>query len=166
MKKIPLSQGKFALVDDKDYAFLMQWKWCLSSKRYAARNENYYKADGKRTTRTIAMHQVLNKAPKGKLTDHRDGDGLNNQRYNLRTATKSQNMRNRKSSKDSSSKYLGVSFVKKWNKYRASISLGNGKTKSIGGFYKTDKDAAKAYNIEALKYHGDFARLNKIEGVR
>lgn len=87
---IPLTQGKFALVDEADYEWLNQWNWQLSNG-YAVRSRRIPK--GKR--QAIYMHRVVCNAPIGTEVDHLDSDGLNNRRSNLRIATTSQNQRNR-----------------------------------------------------------------------
>lgn len=159
MKQIPLSKGKFALVDDEDYEYLMQWIWfCKVDKRgreYAVRNCS---DGGKRTT--LPMHRVIMNTPDGMETDHRYGDGLNNQRYNLRICTKNQNQHNQTPRSNTRSKYKGVDFHKPSNKWRARIML-NKRHIQIGMF-ESEVDAAQAYNFAATEHHGDFAHLNKI----
>jgi len=78
MKKIQLTQGHFTLIDDEDYDFLMQWKWCYSGHGYAMRSELISRINGKRKQNQIYMHRIINKTPRGAITDHIDGDGLNN----------------------------------------------------------------------------------------
>jgi hypothetical protein len=94
--------------------------------------------------------------------DHRDIDSSNDRIENLRPASRRQNNKNKKSAKNSYSKYLGVSWHKKLNKWRASINLGNKTTKHIGVFIN-ENDAAFAYNEKAKEIHGEFANLNIIE---
>lgn len=159
MKEIKLTQQKVSLVDDEDYEFLNQWKWCAAKSKsglfYAVRK---FRTDGNQTT--ILMHRVImGVLDKKVLVDHQDMDGLNNQRYNLRIATYSQNNANRSSRKDSSSKYLGVDRHK--GKWRVKIGK-NGKCYHVGMFSNED-DAALAYNEAALKHHGEFANLNEFE---
>ncbi len=88
MKEIPLTQGKVALVDDEDYEYLTQWKWCYN--RYAVRC-----IGPKNHRQRIAMHQVILNPPEGLETDHIDRNKLNNQRSNLRAVTRSENMQNK-----------------------------------------------------------------------
>src|SRR5882672_1260288 len=114
-KQIPLSRGQFATVDDADFSFLMQWKWHIketTTKCYAVRTA--YR-DGVR--QEILMHRALMDADRRQFAriDHRDGDGLNNQRHNLRPATHVQNMHNRQKTQGSySSPYKGVFRVTAW----------------------------------------------------
>lgn len=95
MKQIPLTKGLIALVDDADYDFLSQWKWCASfeAKYYAVRwSRKEEHGDGKRFK--IRMHRVvMGLREKGtEVVDHKDNDGLNNQRSNLEIVTSLENM--------------------------------------------------------------------------
>lgn len=97
------------------------------------------------------------------IVDHIDGNKLNNCWDNLRAANSNENARNVSSAKNSSSKYLGVSFIKARNKWFACITI-DGKTKSLGR-YASEEDAARAYDAAAIMYYGEFARLNFREDV-
>lgn len=157
MKIIPLSQGKITLVDDADFEWLSQWKWYANKNHntfYACRNE---KLNGK--TRLILMHrQILGINDPRIFGEHRDRDGLNNQRINLRTANNSENQKNKKAR--GTSKYLGVSWDKFSKKWVSHISL-NRKVKHLGLF--TDEiQAAIAYNEAAKIHHKEFANINII----
>lgn len=159
MKKIPLSQGKFALVDDADFEWLNQWNW------YANKNHNTYyavrsgKLNGKNTL--ILMHrQILGLTDPKIYGEHWDGDGLNNQRSNLRPATNSENQKNKKSKTNGTSKYLGVSWDKGCRKWVCHINI-DGKAKYLG-LFTDETQAALKYNEYAKIHHGDFARLNII----
>jgi hypothetical protein len=104
MKEIQLTKGCVAKVDDEDYEYLMQWKWQAGSKkRYAQRARII---NGK--VSSTMMHRVIMNITDTKVhIDHKDGDGLNNQKSNLRPCTRNQNQANRKKSKSGVSKYLG-----------------------------------------------------------
>lgn len=91
MKQIPLTKGKFALVDDEDFERISRWKWYCCSRGYAARSIR----EGKKV-RMIRMHRILNNTNSELHTDHIDGDRLNNQKDNLRSCTHAENMRHRK----------------------------------------------------------------------
>src|SRR3990167_622 len=115
MRLIPLTQGKFALVDDEDFEFINQFRWSAEKNRgkktwYARTNSKT--AKGKRET-CLRMHRLILKLEKGdkKIVDHRDGNGLNNQRTNLRLASTFQSMANRGIRKDSKSGFKGVSLI-------------------------------------------------------
>ncbi len=158
MKKILLTRGKFAIVDDEDFEFLMQWKWKCSGHGYAVRNKHIGTVGGKRVQERIYMHRLIMNALKGQYTDHINGDGLDNRRCNLRLCTNQQNAANsKKYSIPTSSKYKGVSWDKKNKKWRASIHVL--KTIFLGRF-DSEEDAAKAYNEAAIKYHDKFSRIN------
>jgi len=109
----------------------------------------------------ILMHREIMNAEKGQMIDHIDGSGINNTKKNLRFCTYLQNARNRKPGKDSASKYIGVCWHKKNKRWVASIHP-NRESKYLG-CYKSEKEAAGVYNKAALKYYGEFARLNVIQ---
>ena len=156
MKLIPLTQGKFAQVDDADFEWLSQWKWHFNG-RYAARRDYDGVLRGTKG-KMVFMHRQINKTPAGFDTDHRDGNKLNNQRYNFRTVTEHQNGMN--ISPWHGNKYKGFYFDKKRNVFQVRIKY---MYKFIYlGHRETELDAALLYNEGALKYHGEFARLNII----
>jgi hypothetical protein len=97
-------------------------------------------------------------APKGLLVDHRNLNGLDNRRSNLRLATHGENNQNKRKRKGASSRYIGVSFEKRIKKWSARIMY-KGKAIWLGNF-KNEIDAALAYDKAARKYYGEFARLN------
>lgn len=163
MKKIHLTQGKFAIVDDVDYEFLMQWKWYFhKSNGYAVRGSRKSDAVNKRTT--IPMHRVVLSRKLGysdfQDTDHKNQNKLDNCSGNLRPASRSQNSGNSKSHMGSS-KFKGMSWDKCDKKWRAYIRF-KGKKKSLG-YFTDEVKAAEAYNNAAIKYFGEFAYLNIID---
>jgi hypothetical protein len=151
MKLIKLTKGYFAKVDDEDFEYLNQFKWCVQGNgRYVRRLSGY---------KQVLMHRFIMQPENGMVVDHLNGDGLDNRRCNLRVATPSQNGANRKSIVGNS-KYIGVHKLK--NGTFLSYIKKNYKRTSIGVFNSEEK-AAKAYNIKALELFGEFATLNKIE---
>lgn len=156
-KEIPLSQGYVAIVDEADYARVSPHKWSASvmgNQVYAVRGTS--KKFPPR--RTILLHRFLLDAPVGVLVDHRDGNGLNCQRSNLRLCSKSENMRNRKHPKQNTSGYKGVCWDKRRQKWMARIVVDQ-RGKHIGR-YDSLIEAARAYDEAANKFHGEFALLN------
>lgn len=154
MKEIKLTQGQVTQVDDEDFEWLNQWKWYASKVRntfYARRRKNKHEP-------VILMHRLILNILKGMETDHRDLNGLNNQRYNLRICTHQENMRNRKFHQGSSSKFKGCYWVEKDQRWRSQIIFKNEKT-NLGSFI-SEIDAALAYDKVAKQLHGEFARLN------
>jgi len=162
MKKIPLTQGKFALVDDEDYETLMQWKWHID-QGYAKRGECIDKTRGARKYRIVLMHRKIMNTPESMDVDHIDHNKLNNQKANLRNVTKSQNNMNRKSEEGSTSKYKGVFWNRGKGRWTAKIGI-NKRQKYIGSF-SNEIEAAKAYNKVALKLFGSYALINEISEV-
>jgi len=159
MKKIKLTRGLFALVDDDDYEYLNTMKW------FAHKRNNSFYATRKYLNKQISMHrQIMGVSDLNIIVDHKDLNTLNNSRSNLRLANKSQNNCNIKQRIDNTSKYKGVAPYRSRGKgplkWRSTISKDN-KWHHLG-YFKTPEDAAKAYNEAALKYHGEFANLNKI----
>jgi hypothetical protein len=160
MKEIKLTQGKVALVDDEDYEYLNQFNWCAikcGGLFYARRHENN---NGK--YRKVFMHRFILDAPVGYEVDHINHNGLDNQRNNIRICTISQNRSNAQSR--GSSVYLGVCIMKikyknKTYSYITAHIAKNKKSKHLGVF-KTEEEAALAYDNAAREYHGEFANLN------
>ena len=144
--EIPLTKGKVALVDATDLPLLSGNKWCaivIDGNTYAYSARSY-------------MHRLIMGAEDGQKVDHRNGDGLDNRRGNLRLATKAQNSMN--SRPQQGRRYKGVSWHKKGQKWRASIML-DGKAIHLGLFV-SEEEAARAYDSMAAEMFGDFARLN------
>jgi hypothetical protein len=164
MKEIQLTKGKVTFVDDKDFEWLNQWKWQANKQTYKNITNFYAVRSGKRINGKrlgIKMHRFILNAPKGIEVDHRDTDGLNNQRYNLRLCTCQQNNMNINPYRGCSSKYKGVGWHKKNKKWQVQIAL-NRKSKHLG-YFVSETEAALAYNFAATKLFGEFARLNIIE---
>ena len=157
-RRIPLTQGKYAIVDPDDYERLNKHKWHAVKQVntfYASRRINLGKNNGK----NVMMHREIIDPPDHLVVDHINHTGLDNRKANLRPATRRQNSYNRiHFRKSRSSKYTGVSFKKQKKKWVAQIGF-NGKVIHLGSF-KKEIDAAKAYDKAAKKYHGEFASLN------
>ena len=162
---IPLTKGKFAIVDAEDFEWLNQWGWYVvkcDNKFYAARTQWISSLPRNKAAKRIYMHREILQTNKGIEVDHKDGNSLNNQKINLRTSTRSQNAANRGKQANNTSGYKGVFWHNKANKWIASIRLSN-KQVHIGIFNKKI-EAALAYNQAAKQYHGEFAYFNRIGG--
>lgn len=164
MKQIQLTQGFVTLVDDSDYEQLKKFKWHVyknGDRYYATTN---IKTDG--IYSAVKMHRLILGLTDTKiLIDHRNRDGLNNQRYNLRVATYSQNGANRAAKKNGASKYLGVYQCSKKTKSKNIYWVAHIRFNKKGyylGVFKTEQEAALVYNDKAKEFHGEFANLNAI----
>jgi len=157
MREIKTTQGFSAMVDNEDFDSLSAYKWHVnvgSDTMYAVCTE---RKNGIRTS--IKMHRLILGLKNSEICDHIDGNGLNNQKENLRIATKSQNNANKRAT--GLSKYLGVSLHKGSNKWRGQIKK-NRKITHLG-YFTEEEDAAQAYNTAATRIHGEFARLNVVK---
>lgn len=165
MKRIKLSQGKLALVDNEDFHWLNNFHWFLSVTPWGM--YVYRQKMIKRKSYYLQMHREILKYHGIKidnlLVDHRDNNGLNNQKYNLRSATNSQNQMNRKiKTTSNNSGYKGVTAYRN-GKWRASTKI-NQKNIHLG-YFDTKEQAAIAYNTFAKENFREFARLNQIGGL-
>ena len=151
---------KICLVDDEYYDILLKFKW----HPHKDRNNNFYVA-ARINNKIMMLHRfiiMLTETNIDKLLiDHKDRNGLNNQKENLRVCSNSQNKQNavKQNIKNGTSKYKGVS-VRPYNKFTASIKL-CGKTKYIG-YFDSEIEAAVAYNYKAIELFGEFACLNSV----
>ena len=160
MKKIQLTQGKYAIVDDEDYEIVSKFKWHYIDA-YTHRKNGYARHllyENGKPVGFIRMHHLILPFKNGYMIDHINGDGLDNRRENLRLVTKSQNMINSGARKNNTTGYKGVYRMR--DKWRVSISRDR-KQHHIGCF-KDKLEAIKAYNEAAKTYHGEYAKLNVI----
>jgi hypothetical protein len=161
MKKIELSQGKFALVDDENFEWLNRWNWVYGCRGYAVRTIHIKSREGKRKTIMVWMHREVAKTPQGFQTDHINGDRLDNRSENLRIVTSQRNKWNSSMPFNNTSGYKGVS--KRNNKWEASIHLNDKKFHL--GYFSTKEEAANAYNEVAKQNFGDYSKLNQIQNI-
>lgn len=151
MKHISV-KGKLFTVDDEDFVLVSGYNWHLDTFGYPRWLDN-------RNKKMIAMHRLIMQCPDGLVVDHIDGDIRNNQRHNLRICTLSQNLYNSKKREFTTSRYKGVSWNKRDNRWHAKICKDK-KVYFLGNF--TDEEAAAvAYNEKAAELFGEYARLNK-----
>lgn len=160
MKKIKLTQGKIALADDEDYEKLNRYKWCAIKGRYTFYAQRSCISKGK--ANTIKMVHSILPPPPGMEIDHKDGNGCNNQRDNIRICNRSQNQAN-SSSYIGFSRHKGIHWCPKDKKWMSRIQV-DGQRVYLG-YFSSEKEAALVYNAAALKYFGEFARLNTINQV-
>jgi len=151
VREIALTKGFVALVDEADYDWLSQWKWCFSGRRsgggYAMR-----RAGPRAAGRTIYMHRLIMGEPEVAQVDHINGDRLDNRRSNLRVCSRAENRRNTSKTARNSSGFVGV--LRRRNAWIAVIAR-----KHVGTF-ACPIEAARAYDAAARLRYGEFARLN------
>ena len=158
MIRVPLTQGKFALVDDAD-AWVLEFNWCAHQRWNGV-------WDAMRKLPNYGKGQFLHQAIMGmKNIDHIDGDALNCQRYNMRVCTQRQNSYNaRKTLSPRLSEYKGVTFDRARNRWKAQIVKPNMPSGTHGclflGRFFTEYQAALAYDEAARKFFGEFAAVN------
>jgi hypothetical protein len=148
---IPLGRDRFALIDKADEPQVSQHKWIFASRGYA-----FTRIDGV----VMMMHRFIMDASADAEVDHIDGDGLNNQRYNLRVCSRAENAKNRHTS-TGRSRFKGV-----WrdrSSWRATI-WSDGKRSHLGSFV-SERKAARAYDKAARELHGEFACTNEDLGL-
>lgn len=157
MKRILLTQGKFALVDDEDYGELIKMGgWRLDSRGYAV------KTIGIPASKPLSMHRLVNKTPEGMFTDHINRDRLDNRKSNLRTCTVTENNRNRSMQINNSTGVKGVSYLSTKKKWRAQISIDK-KWTVLGQFSKIE-EAIRIRKEAERKYYKEFVPLTN-QGV-
>ncbi len=157
MKAIPLTQGEVALVDDEDYESISKHKWCASWNRYS---KTFYAVRHTRgqESKCVIMHRQILRATKGQEVDHRDHDGLNNQRSNIRLCSRTENMHNLTKHADGSSPFKGVILDKRSGCWESKMMC---RKKRIWlGCFGNPLLAAMVYDAGARKFYGDFAKTN------
>ncbi len=154
IRYIPLTRGKYAIVDAADYERLSKHKWFANGNE----EKGFYAGRWLPNHKMLLMHRAIMDPPEGMVVDHIDGTRHNNCRANLRICTPKENIRNGRPSYRSTSRFKGVHFAKKAGKWIATISC-NGKSIYLGSF-DAEIEAAKAYDRKARELFGEFAYLN------
>lgn len=154
MKKIPLTRGQFALVDDSDFEWLSQYKWSALLKHPKI---GYWIATTTIKNKKISMHRLIMNASKDKEIDHKNHNGVDNRRQNLRICTHAENQQN-KNSVRGTSRFKGVVWHKLVRKWMSHIGF-NCKTIHLG-YFNNEIDAALAYDKAAKELFGEFAYTN------
>lgn len=157
-RRIYLGQNHWTILDAEDYYKFSNIGWALGGYK-----KNFYAVGGIKNKdgefEIMRLHRVIMNPPKRRVVDHRNGDGLDNRRDNLRLATRGQNVCNKiKTRKKTSSKFIGVSFDKRSGLWAAYV--GHLRKKIFLGYFDSEIAAARAYDKAALEYHKEFARLN------
>lgn len=154
MQRIKLSNGLFCLVDDEDLNRLLPYRWYFKKDKFANTGYAFTQVDKK----TIYMHRLIMGVKKGDEVDHKNRNGLDNQKENLRICSHSQNKANIKKM-FSLSKLRGVyQFKHQRKKWFSQIQV-NGRQIYLGTF-EDKQEAGKAYDRAAKFYFGEFAQLN------
>lgn len=158
MPEIKLSNGLVPFVDEISLLLIERYKWFpLRSSRTTYAQANGPTVNGKQPT--IRMHRLILGAKPSNFVDHRNGDGLDNRRENLRLATRDQNNQNARCRRDNTTGYKGVTLTPQ-NRYRSDIHAGG--RRALLGHYATAEEAAHAYNLIAQIAHGQYAQLNTV----
>lgn len=153
--------------DDQDHELISRYNWHIQKGRtslYAITNikiDGAKRIKGKLQKTVLSMHRLVMGTPDYFHVDHKDHNGLNNRKCNLRKCTRSQNAMNSRLKKTNITGYKGVTFFKASNRYEAFIM--HNKKQIHLGYFDTDIEAAKRYNEAAVQYFGEFAYLNKIQ---
>ena len=157
MRLIQLTNGGATIVDDEDFELLGSFRWHKADNKCTFYAIRYEVVDG--TRRLIYMHrQILGLTDRRVLADHKDHDGLNNRRENLRISNYTNNNRNRRSRPGSTSRFVGVCWLKNDRIWRATIQL-NGCPVSLGR-YASEEAAAMARDAAVRIHYGEGAYIN------
>lgn len=156
MKKIKLTKGKHALVDDEDFEALNKWSWQLSTTGYAVRRHHVSGSGENRIRQHIAMHREIIGAPYNKDVDHINHNPLDNRKFNLRLCDTSQNLYNSRLRVNKLTKFKGVSLMppKRNARYRVRFA------KILIGYFFTEDEAAYVYDQISEQLAGEFANHN------
>ena len=150
MVRIKLTKNKYALIDNEDFDLVSQCSWHCTKTGYAQSNKKHWK---------VLMHRLILGFPKHNI-DHKNGNGLDNRRENLRLCNQSQNTANSGIRKTNKSGYKGVTCENRNPNMKWVANLTKNYKHIYIGAFRTKESAARAYNQRALKEFGEFANLN------
>lgn len=150
--RLPTRFGRDLIVDGVDALLLEEHEWSI---RQHHKNLYVYRKEG---GRDIHLHREIIGAEPGELVDHRNGDGLDNRRHNLRVATSWQNSVNIARARDSRAGFIGIAFHRASGLWRARAKDRNGR--EVCTYHRTEIEAARARDELAMRLHGEFACLN------
>jgi len=158
---VPLTRGRVALVDARDYDRVSQHSWSLHN---ASRTKNKWYACASIGGKLVLLHRFILQTPSDKVTDHRNRDGLDCRRENIRICTRSQNACNVAARRTNRTGYKGVQILKD-GRFTVMLRIidptaPRGKRDYYGGTYDSPEEAARAHDVLALQIHGEFAGLN------
>ena len=156
MKKIELTQNQIAFIDDEDYERCNQYNWIYN------RGNGYAQCKVDGADHPILLHIFILNYPAYRI-DHKNRNKLDCQKDNLRIATLQQNSANSNKRKNTSSNYKGVSWYKRFQRWCAGIQV-DGRSINLG-YFDDEVEAAKAYDVAALQYFGEYAAINFPEPI-
>ena len=163
--EIPLGSKKYpnhaVLIDAEDYDLVKDYTWCyIKGYNTPYAQSTIWRPNKKQKQKSLLMHRLILGLEEGdkKYVDHINHNGLDNRRCNIRVVTCHQNLANQKAKKGAVSKYKGVHWSLSTNRWRVSIKTEE--KRHYVGVYKNEKQAARAYDKEALDFYGPFALVN------
>lgn len=149
---IPLTQGQNAIVDANDFEWLSTFAWYADFDK-----TGFYAKYGHRNA--VRMHRLILGCKKGEFADHINGDTLDNRRENLRKCSQLENAKNRKKHRKTKSAFKGICQDMKTGRWRVRIAIAPKKRVNVG-YFVTQEEAARAYDVAAKIHYGEFASLN------
>jgi len=145
---IPLGGGGYVSVDAADYEWLNRYHWRMTNG-YPCRWEK---------GRQISMHREIMQAPADRFVDHVDGNKQDARRSSLRVCNSEENQRNKPKGRNRLSRFKGVTYWRKTGKWKAGCTV-NRHLYHLG-YFEDEVEAARTYDYAAVKYFGEFARVN------